>query len=98
MPPFPPNMPPGIGNGSPPVLPPFPPNAVRPPFAPNFSPQGATPGAGASPLPLPLPPRPAPAFVKESKPTSVFVGGIAPGINDATLRNLLNVSHLHHRR
>lgn len=33
-----------------------------------------------------------PAFVREVKTTSVFVGSIAPGITDDTLKNLLNVS------
>ena len=33
-----------------------------------------------------------PSFVKEVKTNTMFIGGIAPGITDATLRSLLNVS------
>jgi hypothetical protein len=33
-----------------------------------------------------------PSFVKEVKTNTMFVGGIAPGITDDTLKALLNVS------
>ncbi|WWC88177.1 uncharacterized protein L201_003082 [Kwoniella dendrophila CBS 6074] len=68
--------------------------------------QGGHPGLGLPPLPagLPQPPRfqPSPGavvggpsngppgFVKDIKTTSVFVGSIAPGIDDNTLKDLLN--------
>nr|XP_018265023.1 uncharacterized protein I303_03205 [Kwoniella dejecticola CBS 10117]OBR87181.1 hypothetical protein I303_03205 [Kwoniella dejecticola CBS 10117] len=69
-------------------------------------PRPAHPGLGLPPLPagLPQPPKfatpenPAqnqqngtpPGFVRDVKTTSVFVGSIAPGIDDETLKNLLN--------
>ena len=45
-------------------------------------------GSGSSPAPIPA----RPAFVREVKTTKVFVGSISPGITDATLEELLNVS------
>lgn len=45
-------------------------------------------GSGSSPAPIPA----KPAFTREVKTTKVFVGSISPGITDATLEELLNVS------
>ncbi|ORX35471.1 hypothetical protein BD324DRAFT_632974 [Kockovaella imperatae] len=80
-PPFPPTLSPAGGDGSP--------GGFRPP--PNgfgFGPRpglGAVPGASSSSSSGATP-----GFVREVKTTSVFVGGIAPGITDQTLKDLLN--------
>lgn len=55
-------------------------------------------GLPSTPGSLPVPPHrqsgtgPGGGFVKEAKTTSLFVGSIAPGTDDATLTELLNVS------
>lgn len=68
---------PGLG------LPSLPPGLPQPPHLASSSSSGYGGGSGGG----------MPGFVREVKTTSVFVGGIAPGISDDTLKNLLNVSH-----
>lgn len=82
-------------NGSPlPVRPqgmPFGNSPVRPMY----------PGIGLPPNPsaLPTPPHKQPStnFVKPLKTTDMFVGSIAPGIDDATLMELLTVCLFIHK-
>ena len=98
-PPFPPNFHPGASssaNGA---------NGFRPPPTPGaFPARPAHPGLGLPPLPAGMPAPPSfsggtplssapPNFVPDPsvKTTKVFVGSIAPGINDQTLTDLLNV-------
>ncbi|KAK4687335.1 RNA-binding protein 25, partial [Tremellales sp. Uapishka_1] len=98
-PPFPPNFPPGAGAGAgtPPPLgfrPPPPGMGFIPP-RPYHPGLGLTngPPMGTSPQAIGynnLNSGTAPGFVREVKTTSVFVGGIAPGTTDDTLKELLN--------
>ncbi|WVR05586.1 hypothetical protein IAU60_002605 [Kwoniella sp. DSM 27419] len=68
----------------------------RPPPGPGmgYAPRPAHPGLGHGNGPTPAfgqgGPGGPPGFVKDVKTTSVFVGGIAPGIQDQTLQDLLN--------
>lgn len=97
LPPFPPKG----HHGQPP---PFPPK--YPPGSPGVRPHGsyplpsAHPGIGLPPLPTGLPNPPhssanshsAARSRQDVKTTKIFVGSIAPGIRDQTLKDLLNVS------
>jgi RNA-binding protein 25 len=49
----------------------------------------SAPPVASTPSPAPAS---TPSFVREVKATTIFVGSIAPGITDDTLRDLLNVS------
>lgn len=73
---YPPPIRPGLG------LPSLPSGMPQPPHLAN--------GGGGGSMSTSIPARP--AFVKEVKTTKVFVGSISPGITDATLEELLNVS------
>ncbi|WWD18199.1 hypothetical protein CI109_102649 [Kwoniella shandongensis] len=86
--------PPGSGGGG--GMPPFRPPPSGPGGPGGYQPRPQHPGLGLPPLPngLPQPPRfQSPNGIPGSpdvKTTSVFVGSIAPGIGDDTLRDLLN--------